>query len=202
MANFIEKDNLLDALSYMLAKLKPYLPTASDSAPLMDASKAKSGTSSKYSRADHVHPQDADLAAAIQILSTTVASMHNPYPVGAIYISVDSTDPSTLFGGTWERIEDTFLLAAGSTYAAGSTGGEATHKLTVNEMPEHWHQLRFAGNTAEIWQLSTKFQSGSASQIISYGTGRAGVDITGSGGSAAHNNMPPYLAVYVWRRTA
>ncbi len=126
----------------------------------------------------------------------------NPYPVNALYISVDPTDPSTYFGGTWERIQDTFLLAAGSTYAAGSTGGEATHKLTVNEMPEHWHTLRLAGNTAELWTTSTKFTNGSASQIISYGTGDAGVDITGSGGSAAHNNMPPYLAVYVWKRTA
>ncbi len=133
---------------------------------------------------------------------TEYTGSHEPYPVGSIYLSVNDTNPSTYFGGTWERIQDTFLLAAGSTYAAGTTGGEATHELTVNEMPEHWHTLRFAGNAAELWTTSTQFSSGSKSQIISYGTGKAGVDITGSGGSAAHNNMPPYLAVYVWKRTA
>ena len=59
------------------------------------------------------------------------------YPVGAIYMSVNSTNPGNLFGGTWERIKDRFLLAAGDTYAAGSTGGEAKHALSVDELPEH-----------------------------------------------------------------
>lgn len=63
----------------------------------------------------------------------------NPYPVGAVYISFADTDPSELFGGTWEPIEGRFLLAASSDYEVGSTGGEATHKLTVAEMPSHTH---------------------------------------------------------------
>ena len=49
------------------------------------------------------------------------------YPVGSIYISAASTSPATLFGGTWEQIKDTFLLAAGDTYTAGETVGEAEH---------------------------------------------------------------------------
>ena len=61
------------------------------------------------------------------------------YPVGAIYISVNSTSPGTLFGGSWERIQDRFLLSAGSSYSAGSTGGSATHTLTASEMPSHTH---------------------------------------------------------------
>ena len=61
------------------------------------------------------------------------------YPVGSIYMSVNSTSPATLFGGTWERIKDRFLLAAGDAYAAGGTGGEATHTLTEGEMPAHSH---------------------------------------------------------------
>ena len=59
------------------------------------------------------------------------------YPVGAIYISTISTSPASLFGGTWEQLKDRFLLGAGDTYAAGATGGEAAHALTVNEMPPH-----------------------------------------------------------------
>lgn len=59
------------------------------------------------------------------------------YPVGSIYMSVNDTDPSLLFHGTWERIKDRFLLASGDTYSAGSTGGEATHTLNINEMPPY-----------------------------------------------------------------
>ena len=122
---------------------------------------------------------------------------NNPYPVGSIYMSVNNKNPSKLFGGTWEQIKDVFLLAAGNTYAAGSTGGEATHTLTVEEIPEHQHALHYR---------SIYSGDGSTSAITSksYSTGNTskenGALATGDG--KAHNNMPPYLAVYVWKRTA
>lgn len=62
------------------------------------------------------------------------------YPVGSIYMSVDSTSPATLFGGTWERIQDRFLLAASDTYNAGTTGGSSTTTLTVENLPSHSHE--------------------------------------------------------------
>ena len=58
------------------------------------------------------------------------------YPIGSIYISTSPTNPSTLFGGTWTQIEDRFLLSAGSTYSAGSTGGSADAVVV-----EHRHNL-------------------------------------------------------------
>ena len=61
-------------------------------------------------------------------LSTLVSKIFDSiYPVGSIYMSVNSTSPETLFGGTWVQIKDTFLLSAGDTYTAGNTGGSATH---------------------------------------------------------------------------
>lgn len=63
------------------------------------------------------------------------------YPIGSIYLSVNSVDPSTLFGGTWEKIKDRFLLSSGDTYSNGSIGGEASHTLTINEMPSHKHRI-------------------------------------------------------------
>ena len=63
------------------------------------------------------------------------------YPIGSIYLSTNNVNPGTLFGNTWEQIQDTFLLAAGSTYSAGSTGGEANHTLTESELPGHTHTL-------------------------------------------------------------
>lgn len=126
------------------------------------------------------------------------------YPVGAIYMSVSGVSPATLFGGTWQRIQDTFLLAAGDSYAAGSTGGEATHTLTENEMPSHNHAgKRMSG----VFGLSDGTNDGStAGFIVPWGLVSSRNDyniaVAWQGGGAAHNNMPPYLAVYVWKRTA
>ena len=128
------------------------------------------------------------------ILSTASAGSRalDAYPVGSIYMSVISANPGTLFGGTWERIQDMFLLAAGTTYSAGSTGGEATHTLTVDEIPSHSHSYRDQGSYSS-WTSSS---SGDLNYKPVSGT-------TGStGGGHAHNNMPPYIAVYVWKRTA
>lgn len=124
------------------------------------------------------------------------------YPVGSIYISVNSTDPSTIFGGTWEQIKDQFLLSAGDTYTGGATGGEATHTLTTNEMPSHSHNVTWTSNCPP-W-----VQAGGYGQVTPTATGNAnkvnlgGLSIDGAGGGQAHNNMPPYLVVYVWKRTA
>ena len=63
------------------------------------------------------------------------------YPVGCIYLSVNSTNPNTLFGGTWERIQDTFLLCSGTSYKAGLSGGSATKTLAVKNLPAHTHTV-------------------------------------------------------------
>lgn len=131
------------------------------------------------------------------------------YPVGSIYMSVNQTDPADLFGGTWERIQDSFLLAAGSTYAAGETGGEATVTLTVDEMPSHAHNMEYSTDNGETWNNRSLGKDGTSSaerygglstSVTSYATYRSRIGYTG--GDNAHNNMPPYLAVYIWKRTA
>lgn len=117
------------------------------------------------------------------------------YPVGAIYISVSNVSPSALFGGAWEQIQDRFLLGAGSSYQAGSTGGEAMHTLTIDEMPRHNHEidnLNASGN-------STPYMTVQAQENKGYG---GNVQTMFAGGSQPHNNMPPYLAVYIWKRVS
>lgn len=131
------------------------------------------------------------------------------YRVGDIYITTNSTSPASIFGGTWEQIKDRFLLGAGTSYTAGKTGGAATHKLTESEMPSHYHALNqqvTSGSTTTlgIWDtyiksnyqiLDQTYQENQGVKAIVYGTGSAG-------GNAAHNNMPPYLTVYIWKRVA
>ena len=116
------------------------------------------------------------------------------YPKGAIYISTIATNPSVLFGfGEWEQIKDTFLLSAGDTYTAGSTGGEATHTLSIEEMPSHLHNisssLMWANQTGNVQGGTKTYYARSEAQTTQL-----------AGGSKPHNNMPPYLTVYVWER--
>ena len=119
------------------------------------------------------------------------------HPVGSIYQSTDPTSPADLFGGTWEQIKDRFLLAAGNSHAAGSTGGEEKHVLTVQEMPSHGHGYTYTGQ-------SNTTGTGAIRLVNPEGTENAytGAKDGKTGGGQSHNNMPPYLAVYTWRRTA
>lgn len=118
------------------------------------------------------------------------------HPVGSIYQSTDATSPADLFGGTWEQIKDVFLLAAGDSHAVGSTGGEEKHVLTAAEMANHTHVYDYTGQSDATGTGAIKIVSpnGTANAY----TGEA----TSNCGGQAHNNMPPYLAVYTWRRTA
>lgn len=117
------------------------------------------------------------------------------YPVGSIYISANSTSPAELFAGTWERIKDRFLLAVGDTYTAGSTGGEAQHKLTVNEIPSHSHAVPSLNKWLSPEGSGEDMNYSVVSNINTQACGS-------TGGGQAHNNMPPYLAVYIWKRVA
>lgn len=133
----------------------------------------------------------SQLKTTIDSIDTSSSSI-DAYPVGSIYISVNSTSPATLFGGSWTQIQDRFLIAAGSTYKAGGTGGEASHTLTVQEMPAHSHTVSYSSVPASG---DSYFASGNNHRKGSVATGKAGNGV-------AHNNMPPYLSVYVWKRTA
>ena len=136
-------------------------------------------------------------------LVTATALLNLVYPVGSIYMSVNDTDPATFIGGTWKRIQDTFLLAAGSKYGAGTTGGEATHTLTVDEMPKHSHKFALAdnGSTADTDKITFANSAAASTSSKKWRTTDSDM-ILETGGGKPYNNMPPYLAVYVWKRTA
>ena len=137
------------------------------------------------------------------ILSTTEEVLRKVYPVGAVYMSVNSADPADLFGfGTWERVKDRFLLAAGDAYAAGSTGGEENVALTSAQNGPHSHSLATVveGSRVHIGQWDWKVTAEQISNEAGYDSYGMGTEMNGEG--MPHNNMPPYLAVYIWKRTA
>jgi hypothetical protein len=119
------------------------------------------------------------------------------YPIGSIYMNVSPINPNEIFSfGVWERIEDVFLLSAGSKYEAGSTGGEAEVQLTVETLPSHnhmgwWRQVGATGAQEYVAGLSDSHEGIAGARVASE-----------TGGSKPHNNMPPYLTVYMWKRIA
>lgn len=123
------------------------------------------------------------------------------YPVGSIYMSMTDTNPAELFGfGEWMQINDVFLIGASGSYPAGTTGGEFEHKLTVDEMPSHQHDIRNQGglgtnglcaskdgatgtdgNNWCFWDKPTDMTNNASGDFMT----------TFVGGSVAHNNTPP-----------
>lgn len=172
------------------------------------------------------------------IIDTGYNNLDQIYPVGSIYMSVNAVSPSLLFGGTWEKLQDVFLLGANNSNL-GTTGGEQTHTLSVNEMPKHKHEQESHNHT----QNSHGHSPGSGRSFMTAPTGSGWIEVGGSnvsgsgyhyvatkdsknynvyvagsgnttatnqstvaknketGGGLAHNNMPPYLAVNIWKRT-
>lgn len=185
------------------------------------------------------------------------------YPVGHVIFSASSTNPSEYIGGTWKQIsEGTFIVAAGDSakYRQGTTGGEAEHVLSIDEMPSHKHDNTISvstkdasvpdhihatgyhngnntgrwlstggtatdyplksGTTGAYWNGSggggnsgqstkglnlitslAKADSNSVYESHNHGV-EASVEIANTGGGKAHNNLPPYLAMYIWQRIA
>lgn len=136
------------------------------------------------------------------LTADSVLTQKKDEPIGSIIMGTGNNFATqaavqAIYNGTWEQIKDVFLLAAGDTYVAGTTGGEASHTLTVDEMPKHSHNLPVDKQYGEA--TTTEKDRINLSSGIAYNNGYASND---TGSNQPHNNMPPYLTVYMWRRIA
>lgn len=128
------------------------------------------------------------------------------YPVGSLYMSAKATSPASLFGGTWEQIKDRFILAAGDTYAAGNTGGSASHNHSIGKMfaaayvNGEYMEYSYSGNTQWNANYKNTIPNGTTDTPSnrSYTTG---ITVYGSP-TQETGNLPPYLTAYIWRRIA
>ena len=181
---------------------------------------------------------DTDLQTWIESVNTNISNINteldksvttdNLFPVGAIYHTTNGTSPASKFGGSWEKIQGKFLLGTSSSHSVNTSGGEETHKLTVNEMPSHNHGSKSL--TGSFWNLAyqdSNWLGGAASGIVSkrkptnlenvnaacientterFEYDGFNIDAThthsSNGGNAAHNNMPPFYSVHIWRRVS
>lgn len=164
-----------------------------------------------------------------QLDKTAVCNM--VYPVGSLYMSINNTNPADLFGGVWSQIKGRFLLGQGSNegnttnywgayaagtcnFPAGEMSGEPYHTLTVNEMPSHTHAQNphshsskakgFNGtsNKSGYYMLRRNRSDDSYDDISAEAAISTTATNQNTGGSASHNNMPPYLVVYMWKRVS
>lgn len=126
------------------------------------------------------------------------------YPVGSIYITANATNPSVLFGGTWEQLKGKFLVGVDSSdtdfETSGKTGGEKTHILKIEEMPSHNHTLYGSPYGSADWVEGgvqrVKYDVNHKTASNTYPIG----PVLDTGDSQAHNNLPPYMTVYMWKR--
>ena len=131
------------------------------------------------------------------------------YPAGSVCMFNTNIDPNEMYGGTWVRIKGKFILGADDdTYPLGSEGGEATHTLTESELASHIHQI-ISEAGAKTCLVATE---GSGADGPGYSFNDSQVDqdkntsgafyATATGGNQPHNNMPPYVAFYIWAKVA
>lgn len=120
------------------------------------------------------------------------------YPIGKIILSEVGTNPATYLGfGTWElwgsgRIPVGIDIEDEDFNSAGKTGGEKEHTLTVNEMPSHYHQFAIDGGS----------DAGTMDRVAlnDYGPAKWYSNTRNTGNTQPHNNMPPYITCYMWKR--
>lgn len=140
------------------------------------------------------------------------------YPVGSIYMSANSTNPELLFGGKWTQLENKFLLGAGSDYTAGDEGGSPyiqahIHNFTQPSVTKGSHSHTYTKVTTNTFSESGDATShtgiASTSSVNTGGTGEHTHTVTGGAVGTVKDletgnagNMPPYLVVYMWQRTA
>ena len=122
------------------------------------------------------------------------------YPIGKIYITVGNENPNETIGGTWIKFGAGRCLVGVDTSqtefnVVEKIGGEKTHTLTINEMPSHNHSVKQASNDTGLGD--NYFTAGKKGN---YNTSNVPINYTG--GSRPHNNLQPYITVYMWKRTA
>ena len=151
------------------------------------------------------------VSSAVLVLSNQISNYWKTiYPVGSVYMSLNATSPETLFGGKWLQIKDRFLLGVGDTYTPENTkGGEAEHTLTESELPQISGSFRVrntgndSGTASSATGKVTVANTQSTLTTLAYDSGNSQPTqevALAFGSGNAHNNMPPYETVYMWKR--
>ena len=182
----VNLDNGESAGTFQVREGQDGLGAPGDMDPLPNG-EASPGTANAYSRQDHVHP-----------VNVTQAIFDAIYPIGSIYMSMNPTSPSLLFGGDWVKLEDYFLFAAGDIISCRDEGGSTTTVVPVS-MPAHTHNVKFVTYKYNLSPSSGQ-NINSVVDIGNASTTTKATSSAGSGSSTEISIMPPYLGVYMGER--
>lgn len=158
----------------------------------------------RYYRESEVNSLISNLQDEIEDIKNQSIDLKSVYPVGSLYFNaVNGKNPETLLGfGKWERFSKGRVLVGldendSSFNSIQETGGEKKHKLTEAEMPKHKHLSPYGDTWNTPWGTygNNKHGSGKSDHDNHYHY------TSPSGGDKAHNNLQPYITVYIWRRT-
>ena len=150
-------------------------------------------------------------ASAARASAIAMADAIACFPVGTILMTATNANPGTYIGGTWTAIEGSFLLAQSEDHPAGETGGAETVELTESNLPAHRHLIMnnssadstpTSGNTLARYDRSFGAREGEYYNLNTNSGEAVWGRTSATGSGTAHDNMPPYVAVYVWKRTA
>ncbi len=151
-----------------------------------------------------------EIKSTITAMQATINGQFNKFfPIGSLYVTGDDTfNPNTAEGwqGTWAKIKGRFILGSSDDYEVNSVGGEATHTLTVDEMPSHRHSLSYDASggwlPAKNIPISISNDSDTSEFSNVVGTYYDTEIISNTGGGQAFDIMPPYEVKHIWERTA
>ena len=194
---------------------------AFDSAPQLQITAAQNLANSNKSRIDSCDTKINAHDNKIANIESRLLTIDDIYPVGAIYMSTIPTSPELIFGGFWKALKNRFLIGASKKYEVEARGGEAKHILTGKEMPSHTHEqeahshLVYGGGDRDSYCYGAKYGTiglGGCTNNKNLGyvyytkQNMPLIESTvainkNAGNGEAHNNIPPYLAVYMWERT-
>lgn len=179
-----------------------------------------------FTKIQYVDNETIITAENLNAIQDAILSIDNIYPVGSIYMSLQSNSPASFIGGTWEQITNNFLIGAGDNYTIGTTGGSSIHIHTTGNCTLTEEQIpKLSGNitmhssenpvaASEFWSPTGVFKNTPMHSYyrapaagISSAPSISGISFN-AGGGQAHNhgntgsssNLPPYLAVYMWKR--
>lgn len=160
---------------------------------------------STFPHAPHAHAISdvTGLQAALDAAGGGSPNLSGAWPIGSVFFSALPTNPATLLGfGTWVafgagRMPVGFAQGDPDFGTLLGTGGAKTHTLTVNEIPSHSHVV--TSQTATTGS-ATSYEHGT---LDTSSAEAEATEVTGTtGGGAAHNNLPPFVVVHIWQRTA
>ena len=146
---------------------------------------------------------DIQITGALEATSIGTSLLNTIFPIGSIYFTASAVNPSTSIGGTWQRYAQGKCLFSvddnDTDFSFETTGGVKEVVLTEAQMPSHRHSVQ---DRSRNDTTSDGKANNNGNRVNPSNMNYRSVDTSYTGGDQPHENLPPYIAIYIWKRTA